>query len=66
MLRKRLLFCFLSCRPRGKRESRGSYSTAVKVTQVIAPNTCGSGCPVKALLGKKTSVRLSSRKSGGL
>ena len=39
---------------------------AVKVTQVIAPNTCGSGCPVKALLGKKTSVRLSSRKSGGL
>lgn len=50
VLRKRLLFCFLSCGPRGKRESRGSYSTAVKVTPVIAPNTCGSGCPVKALL----------------
>lgn len=59
-------FFLLSSRPRGKYESRGSYWTGVKATQVIAPNTHVSGCPVKALLGKKTSVRLSSRKSGGL
>lgn len=37
-----------------------------KVTPAIAPDPCGSGCPVKALLGKKASLRFYSRKKGRL
>lgn len=60
-VRKNLRF-FLKLQAKGKAcMKRLLWNWHYKVPPKIAPNTCGSGCPVKALLGKKASQRLSSR-----